>query len=189
VLHLRQLIPGDAGDPPAGVLTLPFDERRRSRRRVRLDDGREAALLLPRGTALVDGDRLRATDDAGGAFIVVVRAAGELLSVGRTGDPHRLTRAAYHLGNRHVPLQIGPDWLAWEHDHVLDDLARDQGLAVTTERRPFEPERGAHAPHAHPHEHAHGHGHVDVDVHAHVNEPVAVAVDDHDHDHDRGPSR
>jgi len=172
VLQLREVI--ESAEAPGGVLTLPFEERRKSRRRVRLDDGREAALVLPRGTALVDGDRLRATDDGGATFVVLVRAAAELLSIGRTGDPHRLTRAAYHLGNRHVPLQIGPDWLAWEHDHVLDDLAREQGLSVTTERRPFEPERGAHshaqsaAPaHEHEHEHGHEHGHGHAHAHAH----------------------
>ena len=121
----------EAGATPAATtsLTLSFEDRRRSRLLVRLEDGREAALMLPRGTVLRDGDLLR--DDTG--LIVVVRAAAETLSVARTSDPHRLTRAAYHLGNRHVPLQIGPAWLAFAHDHVLDGLVRALGLEVTTE--------------------------------------------------------
>lgn len=153
----------------ATTLTLTFEGRRRSRLLVRLADGREAALMLPRGTVLLDGDRLRADTGA----IVVVRAASETLSVVRTSDPHLLTRAAYHLGNRHVPLQIGPDWLAFGHDHVLDGLVRDLGLDVTTESAPFEPEAGGyrhqgsatapsthtHPHHHHDHDHDHGHDH------------------------------
>ena len=122
-----------------GVLRLTCDERRKNRLRVRLEDGREAGIILPRGTILRDGDYL-----SDGTTLVVVRAAPESLSVATTPDPHLLLRAAYHLGNRHVALQIGPDWLAYPHDHVLDDLARGLGLLVTLEKRGFEPETGAH---------------------------------------------
>ncbi len=125
----------------AGTLTLAFGDRRRSRLRARLDDGREVALLLPRGSRLLDGDRLR---DETGALVVAVRAAEETLSWVGAEDPLLLARAAYHLGNRHVPVQIGPGWLAYEHDHVLDGMIEEMGLAVTTRKAPFEPEAGGY---------------------------------------------
>ena len=142
---------------PAGTLTLAFGDRRRSRLRARLDDGREVALLLPRGSRLLDGDRLR---DETGALVVAVRAAEETLSWVGAEDPLLLARAAYHLGNRHIPVQIGPGWLAYEHDHVLDGMIEEMGLTVTTRRAPFEPEAGgyrhggkapAHGGHHHDH--------------------------------------
>ncbi len=151
------------------VLSLGFEDRRRSRQLARLDDGREAALTLPRGTVLRDGDRL-AGEPAGQT--VVVRAAPETLSVARTTDAHLLARAAYHLGNRHVPLQVAPGRLAYQHDHVLDGLVRELGLPVTTERAPFEPEAGGYR-HDGSGRHTHGHG----PAHDHG----------HDHDHDQGP--
>ena len=195
MLRLGEIVvPRAASDQRAGAtpvattsVTLSFEDRRRSRLLVRLGDGREAALMLPRGTVLRDGDLLRA--DTG--LIVVVRAAAETLSVARTSDPHRLTRAAYHLGNRHVPLQIGPGWLAFGHDHVLDGLVRELGLEVTTEVVPFEPEAGgyrhrgsAHATATHGHaegqsnshdhgpgsDHAHAHGHDHAHDHVHIHD-------------------
>lgn len=135
-----------------GTLTLPFGDRRRSRLRARLDDGREVALLLPRGTQLRDGDRLR---DQSGELCVSVRAADEMLSWACTTDPLLLARAAYHLGNRHVPVQVGPGWLAYLHDHVLDGMIAEMGLAVDTRRVPFEPEAGGYRQGAGG---AHGHG-------------------------------
>jgi urease accessory protein len=142
-----------------GTLTLPFADRRRSRLRARLDDGREVALLLPRGTHLRDGDRLR---DETGELVVAVRAAEETLSWVRAEDPLLLARAAYHLGNRHVAVQLGPGWLAYQHDHVLDGMVAEMGLTVQARRAPFEPEAGGyrhggggdqHAPGGHHHEH------------------------------------
>jgi urease accessory protein len=159
------------GLAPAPTLTLTFDQRRRSRRLARLDDGREVALRLPRGTILRHGDRLRAAEDG---LIVEVRAAAESLSVGRTGDPHLLSRAAYHLGNRHVPLQIGAGWVAYAHDHVLDDLARGLGLTVETRQAPFEPEAGAFHQHEagrHGHDHHDHHHDGDGEAHHHHHAP------------------
>lgn len=127
--------------PAAGVLTLRFGDRRRSRLRTRLDDGREVALLLPRGTLLHDGDRL---SDETGDLVILVRAAEETLSWARAEDRLLLARAAYHLGNRHVPVQVGPGWLAYEHDHVLDGMIEELGLAVEARRAPFEPEAGGY---------------------------------------------
>ena len=150
------------GGAAPSVLTLGFEERRRSRMRIRIDDGREAALLLPRGTVLRDGDRLR---DPERDEMVTVRAADQTLSLVRAADPVALARAAYHLGNRHVPVQVGAVWLAYEHDHVLDDMVAELGLAVETRVAPFEPEAGGYrhgengGGHRHEHGHEHGHGH------------------------------
>jgi len=171
MLQLREILitPPDGGGTATATLTL--DDRRRSRLRFLLDDGREAALFLPRGSALRDGDRLRAD----GGEIVTVRAKAESLSVARAADPHLLLRGAYHLGNRHVPVQIGDGWLAYEHDHVLDDMVRGLGLVVESRRAPFEPEAGAfrhegdHSrEHAHDHEHGHAHDHHDGAPHRHA---------------------
>jgi urease accessory protein len=142
-----------------GFLTLSFEDRRKSRLRTRLDDGREVAVLLDRGEVLYDGNLL--VQDPQG-LVVQVKAAAEIISVARTTDSHQLTRAAYHLGNRHVPLQIGSDWLAYPHDHVLDGLVRELGLTVATECRPFEPEPGGYGKtHGHTSEStAHNHSHA-----------------------------
>lgn len=145
MLHLRQIVRGPATRGSQGTasptLTLCLADRRKSRLRTVLDDGREASLLLPRGSSLRDGDCLL---DELGQMLVMVRAAAEVLSVARSDDRYLLTRAAYHLGNRHVLLQVGSDWLAYQHDHVLDAMVRALGLAVAVERRPFEPEAGVY---------------------------------------------
>ena len=122
------------------TLTLPFDQRQKSRQRVRFDDGREAALSLPRGTVLRHGDCLRTEE---GVWVRVI-AAAEAVSTVFSDEASVLARAAYHLGNRHVPLQIGSGWLRYLHDHVLDDMLRQQGLEVINEWLPFQPEAGAY---------------------------------------------
>lgn len=148
--------------PAQTTLTLPFEVRQKSRLRATLDDGREAGLILERGTLLRGGDLLRAEDGT----VVEVRAAPESVSTAFARDPELLTRAAYHLGNRHIAVQIGDTWLRYLHDHVLDHMLEQLGLQVTLEQVPFEPEAGAyegHAAHAHAplyraHEH-NGHTH------------------------------
>jgi urease accessory protein len=152
------LVARDHGDAaPGASVTLAFDSRQRSRLRVRLDDGREAALMLPRGEVLRGGDRLASRC----GVIVEVRAASETLSEVSAADPAALARAAYHLGNRHVAVEVGPLWLRYRHDHVLDDMLRGRGLTVSAVSAAFEPEAGAYAG---THGHAHGHG----DEHAHA---------------------
>jgi urease accessory protein len=136
-----------------GTVTLTYDQRCKSRQRLTLDDGSEAALLLERGTVLADGALLAADD----GLLIEVRAAPETLSVVRTEEPLALARAAYHLGNRHVPLQIGRGELRYQHDHVLDDLVVSLGLVVSVERAPFQPEGGAYVRQAHAHGHDHQH--------------------------------
>ena len=129
------------------TLTLPFEQRQKSRLRTLLDNGQDAGLFLPRGTVLRHGDRLRATS----GLVVEVRAAPEAVSTARADDALLLARAAYHLGNRHVALQLGPGWLRYPHDHVLDNMTRELGLTVSREQVPFEPEAGAYGGEHHHH--------------------------------------
>src|SRR5258706_13578976 len=134
----------EAGDARRATdsLTLVFELRRRARLRSRLDSGGEVGLLLERGLSLKHGDRLATAD---GQLVVEVRARPELLSTVEVADPHLLTRAAYHLGNRHVPLQIEPGRLSYQHDHVLDGLLHELGLHAEVVERPFEPEAAGYA--------------------------------------------
>ena len=141
--------------PSQDSLTLPFEQRQKSRQRVVLDSGREAALVLPPGTVLRDGDLLRSEDQS----VVRVQAAPEPVMTARTTDPLRLARACYHLGNRHVAIAVGPGWVRCLRDHVLADMLMQLGLAVTEESVVFEPESGAYAGTALGGGH-HGHGHV-----------------------------
>jgi urease accessory protein len=132
-------------------VTLTLAQRQKSRLRVMLDDGREAGIFLERGDALREGDLLVGDD----GLAVRVTAAAERVSAVTCPDPLLLARACYHLGNRHVALQIEPGRLRYLHDHVLDDLLRGLGLEVTVEDLPFEPEPGAYGGHSHGHGHNH----------------------------------
>lgn len=159
---MRKILEKVAGSvAPSLVVTLAHFERQKSRGLLRLDDGSEAALLLERGTGLQHGDRLLADD----GVVVLVEAALESLSVVTGDSPLALARAAYHLGNRHIAVQIADRSLAYLHDHVLDDMLRELGFQVTFVSQRFEPEPGAYGhghahasrppqPHAHSHEHA-----------------------------------
>jgi urease accessory protein len=176
-------------------LVLPFAERSKSRLRAVLDNGEEAALFLPRGTVLRGGDLLVAED---GSFVEVQAAAESVLQV-RSNDPHALMRAAYHLGNRHTPVEVGRDYLRLEFDPVLADMLARLGVSAERAELPFEPEAGAyggghkhghdatfaedyaaaqavfHEHHGHDHDHAHDHAHGHSHSHDH---------DDADHVHD-----
>lgn len=120
-------------------LILDFEARSKSRQRVQLAQGEAVALMLPRGTLLRGGDWLR---DSQGRIIEVI-AALEALSCA-SGDPLLLLRAAYHLGNRHIPLQIAPGWLRYQQDSVLDQMVVGLGLTLEQQMLPFEPEAGAY---------------------------------------------
>jgi urease accessory protein len=135
-------------------LVLPFGERSKSRLRAFLDNGEEAGLFLERGSVLRNGDLLLADDGR----VVEVQAAPETVSTVHTDDALMLARASYHLGNRHVALQIGTGWLRYQHDHVLDDMLRGFGLEIVIEELQFEPEGGAYVAASH-HTHAHSHQH------------------------------
>jgi urease accessory protein len=122
------------------TLSLPIRERTKSRIKVTLDDGREAGLFLPRGEVLRGGDLVQSND----GLVVRINAAPETVSTVTSDCTHALARASYHLGNRHVPLQIEPGFLRYQHDHVLDDMVIGLGLSVAVEQAPFEPEAGAY---------------------------------------------
>lgn len=148
----------------ATTLTLTLEQRSKSRLRVRLDNGLEAGLFLDRGGVLHDGDQL-ASDEG---YIVAVRAASERVSTVRAADPRQLARASYHLGNRHVPLQIGKGFLRYPQDPVLDEMVLGLGLGIEIEQAPFDPEPGAYHGHEVLSDHGdqgigrhHGHQHHD----------------------------
>ncbi len=152
-----------ADGTPAATLTLPLERRIRARQRVRLDDGREAGLFLRRGEVLRDGDLLGGVD----GLVVRVCAADEPVSEVRCDDPLLLARACYHLGNRHVALQIEPARLRYQRDDVLDDLVRGLGLQPEHLGAPFEPEPGAYGGSASGHGQSQTHGHGQDHGHDH----------------------
>jgi urease accessory protein len=138
------------------TLTLPLHQRIKSRLRVTLDNGEEAGLFLARGTTLKAGDLLLSEQ----GLRVRIKAADEHLSRVACDDPLLMARACYHLGNRHVALQIEPGRVSYLHDHVLDEMLVGLGLTVAVVAAPFEPEPGAYGGSAEKgHGHTHGHGH------------------------------
>ena len=142
-------------------LELSIDQRIRSRLRVTLSDGQDAGLDLARGEILRGGQIL--SNEEG--VLVEVVAAAEPLSVVRTGDAHLKSRVCYHLGNRHVPLEINDDYVSYQHDHVLDDMVKGLGAEVSFEQLAFEPEAGAYGGSSHGH--SHGHSHEEPHGHSH----------------------
>ena len=195
----------------AATLTLPYQERSKSRLAAKLDSGEEVALLLPRGTVLAHDDVLVADD---GGLVRVVAAAEAVLRVRAVGSSssadaaRRLVRAAYHLGNRHTPVEIGADYLQLEADPVLRQMLEGIGMQVQAVEAPFQPEAGAyggghrhghdasfaedyalaqqvyaeHEP-GHDHSHGHGHGHGHGHDHEHGHEHTQGHGHDHGHDH------
>jgi len=136
----------EADAEPADTLALAYDARNRSRGKGMTAGGIEVSWFLDRGVFLRDGDCLV----TGEGTLYQVTAAAEPVSRATSTDPHLLTRAAYHLGNRHVPLQIGADALTYQPDHVLDDMVGSLGLDVRQTELPFQPEDGAyHGGHRH----------------------------------------
>jgi urease accessory protein len=151
MLLIESLAPADAS--ASDRLTLTFELRCKTRLRTQLDSGEEAGLFLERGIILRAGDKLLGKDGR----IVEVAAAPERVIEARSDDPLLLARAAYHLGNRHVPVQVAAGLLRFGSDHVLGEMLRGLGLDVTQTEAPFEPESGAyggHGGHAHPHGHS-----------------------------------
>jgi urease accessory protein len=131
------------------TVTLTFEQRVKSRQKVELDNGVVAGLFLTRGSILLHGQRIVAQSGE----IVEIRAAREAVSTVYVNDPLLLARACYHLGNRHVPLQIGAGFVRYQHDHVLDAMLVGMGLVVSFEQAPFEPEAGAYDGVGHTHSH------------------------------------
>jgi len=175
-----------ARDRPADVvIELAFEQRERSRFRAALLGGEEIGVDLPTGTLLRDGDRLLLDD---GRVVAVEAAPEELLEV-RAPDAVAMARIAYHIGNRHVPLQVGPGWLRLLPDHVLRAMIEGLGASVRTVSAGFQPESGAYG-HSHVH-HQHddqGHGgriHVFDPRHDHAGSghSHSHAHDHHGHEH------
>lgn len=137
------------GQEAMGSVTLSFDRRVKSRLKVELDNGEAAGLFLPRGCILKHGDRIVAESGE----VVAVRAADETVSTVYVTDPVLMARACYHLGNRHVALQIDAGFVRYQHDHVLDEMVEGLGLSVICEQAPFEPEAGAYHGGGHSHSH------------------------------------
>ena len=168
----------------APVLRLDFDARQKSRLRTRLVSGEEVAVRLARGAPLRGGDWLRAEDGR----LIRVEAAPEAVVHITCGGAAALARAAYHLGNRHVAVQVGEGFLRIVADHVLEDMLRGLGAAMVRMTAAFEPESGAYAaghahaaPHTHEHGHGHDHGHAQS---AHEHGPHCDHEYGHGHDHD-----
>jgi urease accessory protein len=136
-----------------GQLSLPFDRRQKSRQLAALVSGEPVAIVLPRGEVLRGGDWVVASD---GRVIEVVAEIEKVMHVECDGA-EALARAAYHLGNRHVPVQVGKGWLRLEADHVLEEMLKGLGASVTLLEAPFEPEAGAYGSH-HRHDNESGHG-------------------------------
>ncbi len=134
-------------------LVLSFDTRCKSRLRTTLASGEECGLFLDRGCVLRGGDKLMANDGR----IVEVVAAPEPLMEAVSGDPLLITKAAYHLGNRHVAVHLLPGKLRFLTDHVLGDMVRGLGLKLIEIEAPFEPESGAYGSHG-SHDGHSGHG-------------------------------
>lgn len=149
MIRIETILAGPAQH--GATLSLPIEQRIKSRLKVALDDGREAGLFLPRGQILRGGDLLQSTE----GLIIRVEAAAETVSTVHSNDPHNLARVCYHLGNRHVPLQIASSWARYQHDHVLDEMVVGLGLCVEVGQAPFEPEAGAYqsGTHSQPHSH------------------------------------
>lgn len=188
MLTVNKLISQGRGLAPALLkratsVMLDWDTRQKSRFDAEDAHQRRLGVFLPRGTVVRGGDVLVAEDGS----LIRVEATPQPVMVVRPcaehGSPFDLVRAAYHLGNRHVQLELKPDRLQFEPDPVLADMLRHMHLTVTEESAPFEPEGGAYASHGgHGHDHGHEHDHGHVHDHDHEHEHG------HDHDHEHGHS-
>lgn len=138
MLHITQRI--SAADHIDDTIVLPFVLRQKSRLRVNTQAGVDAGLFLDRGIILRGGDLLKAEN----GLVVQVIAAQEAVYDVVADSAQALMCAAYHLGNRHVPLQVGNGWLRLEQDHVLKEMLLGLGMHVKTHLAPFEPEAGAY---------------------------------------------
>ncbi|MGJ7500889.1 urease accessory protein UreE [Variovorax sp. ZT5P49] len=192
MLTANKLMPQGRGLAPvllkrAATIELDWDVRQKSRFDATDSQGRQIGVFLPRGTAVRGGDVLVAED---GSLVRVIAAPQPVLRITHCtahGTPFDLTRAAYHLGNRHVPIELKPDHLKIEPDHVLADMLRSMHLIVVAVEEAFEPEGGAYGSH----EHSHGGGHSHDHGHSHGTGPKPLVLapellDEHDHSHDHG---
>ena len=171
----------------ASSITLDWDTRQKSRFDVTDSQGRQLGVFLPRGAVVRGGDVLVAED---GSLVRVQAAPQAVLRItacAEHGSPFDLTRAAYHLGNRHVPIELQPDHLKIEPDHVLADMLRAMHMTVVAVSEPFEPENGAYGDHG-ASSHGHGHGHAHEHGHSHEQGHGGHAHAVHAEPHVHGPN-
>ncbi len=184
MLQVSKIIPGGAGLAPvlikrAATIELDWDVRQKSRFDATDSQGRQLGIFLPRGTLVRGGDVLIAED---GSMIKVLAAPQPVLRITHCSDhgtAFDLTRAAYHLGNRHVPIELKPDHLKIEPDHVLADMLRAMHLIVHEVNEAFEPEGGAYSAGGH----SHGHGEHKAHDHDHAHDHAPEAAHKHGHSH------
>ena len=176
MLQISKIISQGAGLAPvlvkrASTIELDWDTRQKSRFDAVDSLGRQLGIFLPRGTLVRGGDVLLAED---GSMVKVIAAPQTVLRITACtshGSPFDLTRAAYHLGNRHVPIELKPDHLKIEPDHVLADLLRAMHLIVHEVSEAFEPEGGAYSSGGHGHAHSHSEAPAPVAAKPHVHGP------------------
>jgi urease accessory protein len=164
-------------DTTSAIDQIALDAHDRRRRRVVLTGERGTTFLLdlPQAAALRDGDGLVLD---GGAIVRVVGRPEPLVEI-VAADAHQLARLAWHIGNRHIDVQIVGDRLRIRRDHVIEDMLRGLGARLATIEAPFDPEPGAY-------EHHH-HGHRHDDHHHHGPDHSHGPGDGHGHsDHDHG---
>ena len=187
MLQISKLIPQGKGLAPvllkrASTLELDWDVRQKSRFDATDSLGRTLGVFLPRGTLVRGGDVLIAEDGSMVRVLAAPQAVLRITACAAHGSAFDLTRAAYHLGNRHVPIELQPDHLKIEPDHVLADLLRAMHLTVEAVNEAFEPEGGAYSAGGH------GHGHAPAaapaPAAAHVHGPGC----NHDHSHSHVPA-
>ena len=185
MLQISKLISQGASLAPvlvkrASTVELDWDVRQKSRFDATDSLGRQLGVFLPRGTLVRGGDVLLVEDGSMVRVIAAPQAVLRITACASHGSPFDLTRAAYHLGNRHVPIELKPDHLKIEPDHVLADMLRAMHLTVQEALEAFEPEGGAYS--------AGGHGHT----HAPAATPVPAAAHVHgpdcNHGHEHGHS-
>ena len=165
MLHIHRYAEAHESNGETLVIELPYDIRKRSRIHAQTTCGREAGLFLERGNILKAGDLLISESGE----LIRIKAAEEAVSTVSSNDAMILLKAAYHLGNRHVPLEIdfdeqGIHRLRFQEDYVLDDMVRQLGAKLTHENAAFHPESGAYGSHG---KIAGGHHHHADDEHEH----------------------
>jgi len=191
MIHFSKLIRHGQGLAPvllkrATSITLDWDVRQKSRFESTDSAGRQVGVFLQRGQVVRGGDVLVGED---GSLLKVLAAPQAVLRIthcSQHGTPFDLTRAAYHLGNRHVPIELQSDHLKIEPDHVLADMLRAMHLIVHEVQDSFEPENGAYGEHGGGHHHHgddHGHAHEHLHTHGHAHEPAQAAHHSHGHQH------
>ena len=202
MLLISKLIAQGKGFAPilvkrASTLVLDWDIRQKSRFDCTDSVGRPLGVFLPRGTLVRGGDVLVAEDGSMVRVLAAPQAVLRITACTAHGSPFDLTRAAYHLGNRHVPIELKPDHLKIEPDHVLADMLRSMHLVVHAVEEAFEPEGGAYSASGHSHGHDHAHPAAEAATptapaahvhgpdcnhnhgHAHEAKPVAIQIHKH----------